>query len=124
MEVAKKVDNDTLLDHARSLVVELESGNVAAAEKAIEESPSAAVVQKGTAFRQIEFVGILRGTKRADMARKLVDFMLERTFEEDIPLQMFVFPANKTAALPVKLMGHDTFMFAPVPSLKIPIQRG
>jgi chemotaxis protein CheZ len=37
MEVAKKVNNDMLLDQARSLVVELESGNVAAAERAIEE---------------------------------------------------------------------------------------
>ena len=34
------------------------------------------------------------------MARKLVDFMLDRTFQEDIPLQMFVFPANREAKLP------------------------
>ena len=76
------------------------------AEKPMEQSPTAAVVQKGTAFRQIEFVGILRGTKKADMAKKLVDFMLERTFQEDIPLQMFVFPVHEDARLPDVFKQH------------------
>ena len=35
-----------------------------------------------------------------DVAEKLVDFMLDKTFQEDIPLQMFVFPANQSASLP------------------------
>ncbi len=51
-------------------------------------------------FRQIEFVGVLKGTKQPELARKLVDFMLDRTFQEDIPLQMFVYPANVNATLP------------------------
>ena len=80
----------------------------------MEESPTAAVVEKGTAFRQIEFVGILRGTKKADMARKLVDFMLERNFQEDIPLQRFVFPANKTAVLPAVFKRHARIAEDPV----------
>jgi len=84
------------------------------AEEPMEESPTAAVVQKGTSFRQIEFVGILRGTKRVDMARKLVDFMLARTFQEDIPLQMFVFPANKTAVLPAVFVKHAKIAAHPV----------
>ena len=66
----------------------------------MEESPSAAVIQKGTAFRQIEFVGILQGTKRTDMARKLVDFMLGSSFQQDIPLHMWVFPADPQIPLP------------------------
>jgi len=37
MEPAKKVNNDSLLGQARSLVAELEAGNVAAAEHAIDE---------------------------------------------------------------------------------------
>ncbi len=70
------------------------------AEKPLNEAPTAALVTDDTAFRQIEFVGILKGTKELDLAKKLVDFMLSKSFQEDIPLQMFVFPANTTAHLP------------------------
>lgn len=64
------------------------------------EAPTASVLSDGACFRQIEFIGVLKGAKNPDLARKLVDFMLDRQFQEDIPLQMFVFPANETAALP------------------------
>lgn len=64
------------------------------------QAPTAAVTAPKSAFRQIEFVGILKGTKQRPLAEKLVDFMLDKRFQEDIPLQMFVFPANKTAKLP------------------------
>ena len=70
------------------------------AEKPVDSAPTGAVVGNGSAFRQIEFVGILKGTKKKILARKLVDFMLSRPFQEDIPLQMFVFPVNRTATLP------------------------
>lgn len=63
------------------------------------EPPTAAVVTDGTCFRQIEFVGILKGTKNLDLAKKWVDFMLSKTFQEDMPLQMYVFPVNKNATL-------------------------
>ncbi len=66
----------------------------------MDSAPTGVVVSDGSAFRQIEFVGILKGTKKKLLARKLVDFMLSRPFQEDIPLQMFVFPVNRTAALP------------------------
>ncbi|MFN2235689.1 MAG: thiamine ABC transporter substrate binding subunit [Anaerolineales bacterium] len=62
------------------------------AENPIDEPPTAAVTSDGSCFRQIEFVGILRGTKNRDLAEKFIDFMLSPTFQEDIPLQMFVFP--------------------------------
>ena len=61
---------------------------------------AAAVVGDGACFRQIEFVGILNGTGHEAEARQLVDFMLSKTFQEDIPLNMFVYPANETAVLP------------------------
>lgn len=51
-------------------------------------------------FRQIEFVGILQGTEQHELAEALIDFMLSRPFQEDIPLQMFVYPANENAELP------------------------
>ncbi|HIE38989.1 MAG TPA: thiamine ABC transporter substrate-binding protein, partial [Anaerolineae bacterium] len=65
-----------------------------------EEAPTGVVVADGSCFRQIEFVGILKGTQNRDLAEAWVDFMLGRTFQEDIPLHMFVFPANENAALP------------------------
>jgi thiamine transport system substrate-binding protein len=51
-------------------------------------------------FRQVEFAGVLQGTPHAAAARKLVDFMLSARFQEDIPLQMFVFPVREGTALP------------------------
>ena len=51
-------------------------------------------------FRQIEFVGILAGTKQQDLAEAFIDFMLSERLQADIPLQMYVYPANVNAALP------------------------
>ncbi len=51
-------------------------------------------------FRQIEFAGILAGTEHPDAAAALIDFMLGSTFQEDVPLNMFVYPANSEAELP------------------------
>jgi thiamine transport system substrate-binding protein len=70
------------------------------AEEPFEEAPTAAVVGDGSCFRQIEFVGVLKGAQDRELARAWVDFMLGQTFQEDIPLHMFVFPANENAALP------------------------
>jgi thiamine transport system substrate-binding protein len=57
------------------------------------------VSSPGSCFRQIEFVGILKGTGNRELAEKWIDFMLSTDFQEDIPLQMFVFPVNPDAAL-------------------------
>lgn len=70
------------------------------AEEPFEEAPTAAVVGDSSCFRQTEFVGILKGTQNRDLAEAWVDFMLGTTFQEDIPLHMFMFPANQNAALP------------------------
>lgn len=64
------------------------------------DSPISTILSPGTCFRQIEFVGILKGTKQTALAQKFVDFMLGISFQEDIPLQMFVYPVNKQASLP------------------------
>ncbi len=64
------------------------------------EPASVNVNPPGGTFRQIEFVGIVAGTQQADAAQKFVDFMLDKPFQEDIPLQMFVYPVNSAAALP------------------------
>ena len=63
-------------------------------------------VVEDSCFRQIEFAGVLRGAKNEDGARKLVDFMLSKRFQEDIPLQMFVFPARRDATLPPEFVKY------------------
>jgi thiamine transport system substrate-binding protein len=54
----------------------------------------------GACFRQVEFAGILKGTEHAAAARKFIDFMLSEQFQQDVPLQMFVFPARDGTPLP------------------------
>ena len=84
------------------------------AEKPLTEAPTAALVAANTAFRQIEFIGILKGTKELDLSQKLVDFMLRKSFQEDIPLQMFVFPANTKAQLPDVFVKHAVVADKPI----------
>lgn len=69
------------------------------AESPLDEPPTGAIVADNTCFRQIEFVGILKGTDNRQMAEKWIDFMLSNTFQEDMPLQMFVFPTNTSSQL-------------------------
>jgi thiamine transport system substrate-binding protein len=64
------------------------------------DAPTASILGADTCFRQIEFVGILKGTKHLALAEKFVDFMLGQQFQEDMPLQMFVYPVNPGAKLP------------------------
>src|SRR5262245_41496659 len=62
------------------------------------EAPTGVVFD--TCYRQIEFAGVLRGARNENGARELVDFLLSKRFQEDIPLEMFVFPVNDEASVP------------------------
>ena len=64
------------------------------------ESLTGSIVGVNTCFRQIEFAGILKGTQNRALADKFMDYMLSRSFQEDMPLQMYVYPVNPDAALP------------------------
>jgi thiamine transport system substrate-binding protein len=66
----------------------------------IAEPPTRSITAPDTCFRQVEFVGILAGTKKTELAQKFVDFMLSIPFQEDMGLQMFVYPVNPQAKLP------------------------
>ncbi len=70
------------------------------AETELTDSPTSSIVAADTCFRQIEFVGILKGIENRALAEKFVDFMLSVQFQEDLPLQMFVYPVNQNAVLP------------------------
>jgi thiamine transport system substrate-binding protein len=66
----------------------------------LEQAPTASIIGPDTCFRQIEFVGILTGTRNRTAAERFVDFMLSLPFQEDAPLQMFVMPVDPIAILP------------------------
>ena len=76
------------------------------AESALQQAPTASIIGPNTCYRQIEFVGILKGTQNRELAEAFIDFMLDVPFQEDIPMQMFVFPVNPEANLPQAFVDH------------------
>lgn len=85
----------------RPLVVSYASSPPAAvyfADPQPAESPIGTMLE--SCFEQVEFAGILDGTDNRAGARKLIDFMLSKRFQEDVPLNMFVFPVREGAELP------------------------
>jgi thiamine transport system substrate-binding protein len=70
------------------------------ADPPVDEAPTASIASAGSCFRQIEFAAILKGTRNRALAEKFIDFMLGKQFQEDLPLQMFVYPVNPAANLP------------------------
>jgi len=70
------------------------------ADPAPEEAPTGSIVAPGMCFRQVEFAGILAGTDQRVEAEQFIDFLVSIPFQEDLPLQMFVFPVNAEAELP------------------------
>ena len=51
-------------------------------------------------FRQIEYVGVLKGARNETGARKVVDFMLSPTVQKALPGSMYVYPVQKDTPLP------------------------
>jgi thiamine transport system substrate-binding protein len=76
------------------------------ADPPVDDAPTASILGPDTCFRQIEFVGILNGTGNRALAEKFVDFMLSEQFQEDVPLQMFVYPVNPNADLPAEFVEY------------------
>jgi thiamine transport system substrate-binding protein len=64
------------------------------------EPASVNVNLAGGVFRQIEFVGVIKGTQQEELARRWVDFMLSPGVQADIPLQMYVYPVLPGTPLP------------------------
>ncbi|MFJ4922664.1 thiamine ABC transporter substrate binding subunit [Streptomyces sp. NPDC088725] len=57
-------------------------------------------VATGTCFRQIEFAGLLDGAKNEAGGKALIDFMISKEFQADMPLNMFVDPVVRGVKLP------------------------
>lgn len=92
-------DRAVVTSYATSPVAE-----VIFAETPVDESPTR-VLTDGC-FRQVEFAGILAGTPQPQAAARVVDFFLSVPFQEDVPLQMFVFPAAGDAQVPQEFLDH------------------
>lgn len=70
-------------------------------------------VSTGTCFRQIEFAGLLNGAKNPEGGKALIDFLISKKFQDDMPLQMFVNPVAKDATLPELFTKHGVVIDAP-----------
>ncbi len=68
------------------------------ADPPIDAAPTG--VATGTCFRQMEYAGVLRGTRHGDAAQQLVTFLTGETFQRTLPLTLFVYPVNGTVSLP------------------------
>lgn len=101
-----KADRPLVVSYASSPPVE-----VLYAEPKPAEAPTG--VSTGTCFRQIEFAGLLTGAKNLDGGKALIDFLIGKKFQEDMPLQMFVNPVIKGAALPELFTRHGATVDKP-----------
>jgi len=102
-------------DGDRPLVVSYASSppaEVLFATEPLDEAPTGVIL--ATCSRQVEYAGVLAGTDRPDDARALVDFLLSPTFQADVPLTMFVFPARTDVALPEVFATHAVLPDVPL----------
>lgn len=53
-----------------------------------------------TCFRQVEYAGVLRGSKNPKGMRQFIDFMLQRRFQAALPENMYVYPVDSSVHLP------------------------
>ncbi len=97
-------DRAIVMSYASSPVAE-----VLFADPPVDTPPTEVLLD--SCFRSIEFAGILNGTEHPEAAGLLVDFLLSPTMQADIPLNMFVSPANAEIELPAEFV-----KWAPVPA--------
>jgi thiamine transport system substrate-binding protein len=53
-------------------------------------------------FRQVEYVGVLAGSKNPAGAKALVGFLLDESFQSTMPGLMYVYPVNPEASVPAE----------------------
>ncbi|KUN79662.1 thiamine ABC transporter substrate-binding protein [Streptomyces griseoruber] len=70
-------------------------------------------VATGTCFRQIEFAGLLSNAKNGAGGKALIDFLISKEFQEDMPLNMFVYPVIDGASVPAEFTEYGPAAKAP-----------
>jgi thiamine transport system substrate-binding protein len=53
-----------------------------------------------TCFRQVEYAGVLAGSKNPKGMQEFIDFMLEKDFQAALPDNMYVYPVDRAVKLP------------------------
>ena len=91
-----KGDHSLVVSYASSPPAEVEDTSLA-----VDDSPTGVITD--TCYRQTEFAGILRGAANPRAAAAFLEFMLGRSFQADVPRQMYVYPVVTGTPLP------DTF---------------
>lgn len=72
-------------------------------------TPNVAVIED-SCFQQTEFAGVLKNAKNTPGAQALLDFLLSKRFQEDVPGQMLMSPVVEGAALPTV---YEKFVVVP-----------
>lgn len=92
---------------ARPLVVSYASSPPDEVKNPMATAPTGALLD--TCFRQVEYTGVLAGAANPQGAEKVVDFLLSKQFQQAMPGEMYVYPVDRSVALP-----KDWKQFAPV----------
>ena len=73
---------------------------------AVDATPTGVI--GATCYRQTEFAGILSGSTQQLAAASFIEFMLGKSFQEDVPGQMYVYPVRSDATLPEAFVKYTT----------------
>lgn len=98
----------------RPLVVSYASSPPFTVDEETGEAATGSIIAPDTCFRQVEYVGILRGGEQIEAAQRFIDFMLSQPFQEALPDYMYVFPVNENAELPELFAAHAEIPEQPV----------
>jgi thiamine transport system substrate-binding protein len=63
-------------------------------------------VSYGTCFRQSEYAGLLSNAKNTKGGKAFLDFLLTKEFQDDMPLNMFVYPVREGAQVPQEFVKY------------------
>ncbi|MET9811981.1 thiamine ABC transporter substrate-binding protein [Streptomyces sp. NPDC006355] len=63
-------------------------------------------VAEGTCFRQVEYAGLLSNAKNTKGGKALLDFLVSKRFQQDMPLNMFVYPVTEGAQVPPEFVKY------------------
>ncbi|MEU9571666.1 thiamine ABC transporter substrate-binding protein [Streptomyces massasporeus] len=63
-------------------------------------------VAEDTCFRQVEYAGLLANAENTKGGKALLDFLVSKRFQEDMPLNMFVYPVTEGAQVPPEFVKY------------------
>ncbi len=67
-------------------------------------------------YAQIEGIAIVKGAKNRRLAEEFIEFSLTEDFQDEIPLNQFMFPVNQGVKLP------DSYIYAPKPVKQLQLE--